>query len=360
MAAFGEFKRAGAALLEEGALGGRFSRLLGRAWARRAAVARSLSIPDHVVTIGVGGSTLGGSYRTPIAIALAARLGAAVPVALVSHGYGARVRAARVVTASDEASEVGDESLLAARRLGPSARVIVAPTRQAALDLAIDLGARVLVFDGLLQARPSPLTFAVLALDAEEPWGSGQLPPAGDLRAEPSQLLASADAIVSVAHDGAAPSSHHVLPCAHHATLRITGARNLATGEVASLESLSSMRTGLSTSIARPDRVRRALASLGIEPDMIVAGPDHAAPAFPAAPIDAWLVTEKCAAWLAPSIGASGVFRVAGSHLSAQGASARAHRDLLSRVFALETELAAPSLCAFAEDAVLDRARAAP
>src|SRR5512141_3039268 len=98
MVPFGEFKRAGATLLEEGALGGPLSRLLGRAWARRAAVARPLDIPSGVVTIGVGGSTLGGSYRTPVAIALAARLGRSARVALVSHGYGARVRAPRVVT----------------------------------------------------------------------------------------------------------------------------------------------------------------------------------------------------------------------------------------------------------------------
>ena len=137
MVPFGhELKRAGAALLEEGTLGGPFSRLLGRAWARRAAVARPLDLPTGMVTIGVGGSTLGGSYRTPVSIALAARLGTKARVALVSHGYGARVRAARLVGPEDLASEVGDEALLAARLLGRSAIVAVGPDRQAEIGRA--------------------------------------------------------------------------------------------------------------------------------------------------------------------------------------------------------------------------------
>lgn len=347
----GELKRAGAALLEEGALGGPFSRLLGRAWARRAAVARPLEIPAGIVTIGVGGSTLGGSYKTPVAVALAARLGSAAPhrIALVSHGYGARVRTARLVTPEDLASEVGDEALLAARLLARSAVVVaVGPSRQAAFDLAVQSGARLVIFDGLLQARPMPLTFAILAVDSEQPWGSGQLPPAGDLRADPAQLLASVDAIVAVAHDGSGPLSVHALPCAHQGTLHITGARNVVTGERVSLASLGGARVGLSTSIARPDRVRRSLASLGVEPDMIVASADHSPPDFPPAPIDAWLVTEKCAAWLSHS------------PAQAQDRASLARRSLLSRVYALETQLLAPSLCAFAEDAVLDRVAAAP
>ena len=67
-----ELRRRGATLLEEGTLKGPIARLLGRAWARRSQkVARPLDVPAGIATIGVGGATLGGSYRTPTAIAIA-------------------------------------------------------------------------------------------------------------------------------------------------------------------------------------------------------------------------------------------------------------------------------------------------
>lgn len=331
---FAELKRAGAALLEERALDGSLGRLFARAWTKGASIARPLELPPGVVTIGVGGATLGGSYRTPVSIALTQRLANAAPTVLVSHCYGARLRRARFASPDDSASEVGDEALLAARALQGVARVAVGPSRQEALDEAARSGAHIVVFDGLLQARPHPVDFAVLAVDAERPWGSGEVPPIGDLRAPAADLVAEADALVAIAHDGAAPIT---VPCAHRGSMRLTRARDLVTGETVSLEALRSLRVGLSTSIARPDRVRRALAAYGIEPSPLIIAADHAPPTFPPTPgLDAWLITEKCAAWL--------------SHLVGHSERAR-----LPRVLVLEAALHVPSLFAFVEDAVLDR-----
>ncbi|MFO0674018.1 MAG: tetraacyldisaccharide 4'-kinase [Polyangiaceae bacterium] len=331
-----ELRRRGATLLEEGTLKGPIARLLGRAWARRSQkVARPLDVPAGIATIGVGGATLGGSYRTPTAIAIAKRLASRAPVARVSHGYGASLQAPRIVLPTDHADDVGDEAVLAARLLAGAAIVVSGPSRQASLELAVASGARLVVFDALLQTRPTPVGFSILALDAERPWGSGAVPPEGDLRAEPAVLRASADALVTIAHDGSVPGE--VVPCAHRGAMRITGAREILTGRVVPLSHFDTSRVGLSTSIARPDRVRRALEAHGIVPQMIVAAADHGPPSLPRAPVDAWLVTDKCATWLRPD---------------AKRPECRSH---LVGVFALETEMSAPSLTAFAEAAVLDR-----
>src|SRR6476469_6825755 len=99
----------------------------------RRGVCRPLEIPEGARIIGVGGATLGGSGKTPVAIEIARSLAArGEHVALVGHAYRARPRFARVVEVSDDVREVGDEALLAARMLAPlGVEVIVSSTRQA-------------------------------------------------------------------------------------------------------------------------------------------------------------------------------------------------------------------------------------
>ena len=128
--------------------------------------------------IGVGGATLGGSGKTPLALAVARALAErGESVAFVGHAYRARPRFARVVAISDDVREVGDEALLAARTLSPlGVEVIVASTRQAAVSFA-SRRARCLVVDGLLQTQPRRLARSVLVLDAQAPWGNARFPP---------------------------------------------------------------------------------------------------------------------------------------------------------------------------------------
>jgi len=150
-------KRSAARVLEGGRLSGAVFEAAARIWAERSrrTLARPLSWPDGVFTVGVGGATLGGSYKTPTTIAVADRLArAGLRVALIGHAYRARPERARTVEASDDVRVVGDEALVCARALGRRARVLVAPARQQAIDLAVLLGAEALVFDGVLQARP--------------------------------------------------------------------------------------------------------------------------------------------------------------------------------------------------------------
>ena len=273
--------------LEVGRWDGPVSRALASVWGRVAArrLVRAATVPPGVAVVCVGGATLGGSGKTRLAIASARALDdAGARVVLVGHGYRARGRAASVVDPSDAVESVGDEALVCARALGLRVPVVVGPTRASALECAARLRPDVLVLDGPLRVAIDPARcLSLLAVDADEPWGSGRPPPAGDLRADRDALIACADHVVPV---DAAP----------------TGAR-FADRE-ATLVSLRGMRLGLFMAIARPHRLIRKLDEAGVRPEEIVQVPDHgpmteAARAVLLTPrarrLDAWIATEKCA-----------------------------------------------------------------
>lgn len=284
-------------------------------------VRRPLVLPPGALTIGVGSAVLGGAGKTPIAVALArelARIGARV--ALVSHAYRASPRRAREVWPSDPPGEVGDDALASARLLAEDGvPVFVAPARQAAVDRARAWGAEVLILDGLLQAAPERLTDSILVLDALSPWGSGQCPPLGDLRAPREALLASSDHVLLVralATAGSLSPAASGPPGAIEVTSAIHGAKD-ASGRHWDLASLRQLRAGLLVAVARPDRILRALALCGVEPTAVIALADHAAPTraeLAAAivvarqggactePPDAWLTTARCATKLPPNM----------------------------------------------------------
>ena len=286
------------------------------AWAWGTAAARSLARPlvwgDEGCVIAVGGATLGGSGKTPLAIACArelARGDAGARVALVAHGYRARPGVARIVRADDDLEEVGDEALVAARALRGIASVVVAPSRQAALDRAAGL-ADVVILDGALQTTPRRASLALLALDAESPWGAGEVVPRGDLRATRQALLAACDGVVSLQHDGteaAGPGASgepgepgaESPPSSWRARVVSRGA--FVSGALVPWSSLSPLRLGLFLALARPVRLLTALGRRGIVPRRVVRVPDHGGTparlltslrAYPS--VDLWLASPKC------------------------------------------------------------------
>ncbi|MDB5216699.1 MAG: Tetraacyldisaccharide 4-kinase [Myxococcaceae bacterium] len=289
--------------LETGTFAGRAARLVAGAHAAFAtrAVARPLRIPTHLadgarlVTIAVGGATLGGSGRTRVALACARELASCgVQTVLVGHAYGATPGAARIVRADDALADVGDEALACARELAPlsDVRVVVAATRQSAIDFVVTLEPQVeaIVIDGPLQLAPVRASISVLALDAESPWGAGDVPPAGDLRAPRRALLAHADHVVYV---DALPRGARLDDGSRH-SLDLGSLRSSFTGS----------RIGLFTALARPDRLERALAREGIAPAEVVRAVDHGPLTsilhrrLVDSRVDLWLATAKCATHL--------------------------------------------------------------
>jgi len=257
-------------------------------------LARPLRIPAGVRVLCVGGATLGGSGKTPLAVACAARLLAGgVRAVYVGHGYRASVRRARFVSLDDDVRGVGDEALEAASRLG--GHVVVGPTRQAAVDFAA-AHADVLVLDGPLQLAPARAHLALLAVDREVPLGSGVCPPRGDLRAPWSALRAQADLVVSVG-DRLAPLVRGPDGDALVATL--DGRTVQLRGALHPLESLRGLRVGLATATARPDRFLRLLARRGIAPLETVHLADHSGLSLRrSSSLDCWVIPGKCAAAL--------------------------------------------------------------
>ncbi len=289
--------------LESGTFRGPLARALGAAWDAAAGpcVTRRIELPRGLRAVTVGGATLGGSGKTPLAIACAAQLATeGARVALIGHAYRARPARARVVRPGDPIDEVGDEALVAAAELGPrGVPVVIAPSRAAALELAARL-ADVVVLDGIAQIAPAPAALALLAVQADEPWGrSGAAPPAGDLRAPIRQLLAACDAIVPLG-EGEGPRLEVPRPV-WPARVESRGAW-VEGAELLTWNALRSWRVGLFCALARPDRLVRALARRGVTPGVVVRVRDHGplgSSAFArlvrARDIDLWLATPKCA-----------------------------------------------------------------
>ncbi|HEY8089378.1 MAG TPA: tetraacyldisaccharide 4'-kinase, partial [Polyangiaceae bacterium] len=171
--------------LEEGRFRGPAARAMSVAWERAAAnrVVRPILLPERVPVVCVGGATLGGSGKTPLAVACARELSRrGARTVLVGHAYRARPGCARRVCGDEPVGVVGDEAIVAARALeAEGVWVVVAPTRRQALELAAR-HADVVVLDGVLQTTPRRAWLSWLAVDAEHPWGNARsVPPVGDL-----------------------------------------------------------------------------------------------------------------------------------------------------------------------------------
>jgi tetraacyldisaccharide 4'-kinase len=265
-------------------------------------------------------------------------------VAVVGHGHAARVRAARRVTPGDTARGVGDDALWLARDLAELGVPVIVGPRPEAVLVAAGLAGLVLV-DGLLQAAPVRLALSILAVDALAPWGAGQCPPAGDLRAPRQALLAAADVVAAVHADGEraplAATPDHPGPSsgepgcppaagpwdapsvaeleasagALDRAVRRVGAELTAvcaaSGCPVPLHELAGARIGLVLAVARPLRIVASLARRGIHPTETRLYSDHAVPVRSEGAgwllgrrrgsVDLWLTTPKCASKLGPT-----------------------------------------------------------
>lgn len=157
----------------------------------------------------VGNLTVGGSGKTPVAIALARMLlrdGARV--AFLARGYGRRSQQPAWVDADrHEASDVGDEALLLAR----VAPTVVAANRAEGAQLAELGGAEVVIMDDGHQNFTLAKDLSLVVIDADTAFGNGRIVPAGPLRENVRQGLARADAVVVVG-DGEPPLAGFARP----------------------------------------------------------------------------------------------------------------------------------------------------
>lgn len=169
---------------------------LGWVYATVGRVRHAVTIPikTSVPVICIGNLTVGGTGKTPVAIAVAKALQArGLKVAFLLRGYGAKLLGAMVVDpAQDHATDVGDEALLLAR----TAMTIASPDRPAGARLAISRGAQVIVMDDGFQNPSLHKDLSFVVVDAARGFGNGAVVPAGPLREPIDEGLARAGAVI--------------------------------------------------------------------------------------------------------------------------------------------------------------------
>jgi tetraacyldisaccharide 4'-kinase len=264
-----------------------------------------------IPVICIGNFTLGGTGKTPTAIALARwLLSIGEKPFFLTRGYGGRLAGPlRVDPRIQVAADVGDEPLLLARH----APVIVAHDRAAGAALAKDEGASVIVMDDGLQNPSLKKDFALAVVDGRRGLGNAAVFPAGPLRAPLATQLDCVNAILVVGK-GAGATQITAIAREHNRPLfhaRLEPKAN-------ALKAIGKKRVLAFAGIGDPEKFFAMLAAAGIEamaeesfPDHHVYTPADAERLLARADADKLipLTTEKDMARLAGSDGALGRLR---------------------------------------------------
>jgi len=235
-----------------------------------AVAAARLRLPGEragVPVLCVGNPTVGGSGKTPAALALARLLiEAGERPWLLSRGYGGRLAGpVRVDPQHHRADDVGDEPLLLAR-CAPS---VVARDRVAGARVARGAGADVIVLDDGFQNPSLAKDLSILVIDARRGIGNGRVFPAGPLRAPLAAQLDRAQAILVIG-DGPAAS------VARDAEARgLTVFRGRLVPDAASVAALKGNRVLAFAGIGDPEKFFATLADAGIDVAVRRGFPDH-------------------------------------------------------------------------------------
>ncbi|MGJ3232637.1 MAG: tetraacyldisaccharide 4'-kinase [Oceanicaulis sp.] len=166
--------------------------LYAAATARR--IARTIPAPAPAPVICVGNLTLGGTGKTPVAIAvIETARGLGLEPAGLSRGWGGSLKGPlKVDPRRHGAREVGDEPLLIAR----AAPAYIDAGRVEGARLAAREGADLIVMDDGHQNPKLEKTRSLVVVDAVAGWGAGTVFPAGPLREPVEAGLARADAVI--------------------------------------------------------------------------------------------------------------------------------------------------------------------
>lgn len=217
-----------------------------------------------VPVICVGNLTVGGTGKTPVAMALIARL-AGKRVFVVSRGFGGSLAGPVLVDPlRHSAAEVGDEPLL----LAAFAPVVVARDRAAGVRLAEAEGAELVLLDDGFQNPSVVKDLSLVVVDAVAGFGNGRCLPAGPLREPVAAGLLRADLVVLLGDEG---SRKHFLA-------GYSGRVPVLEGQIMPLATgmdWSGSRVIAFAGIGRPEKFFASLRGVGAEVLRTVALDDH-------------------------------------------------------------------------------------
>jgi tetraacyldisaccharide 4'-kinase len=149
-----------------------------------------------VPVVSIGNLVLGGAGKTPVTIALAQKLQImGFTPHIISRGYGGFITGPiQVNLTHHESHQVGDEPLLLAKY----APTWVSKRRQAAVNLAIESGADILLLDDAHQNYTLEKDLSFVVINSVQGLGNGRVFPAGPLRQPLKSGLKNTTAVVFI------------------------------------------------------------------------------------------------------------------------------------------------------------------
>jgi tetraacyldisaccharide 4'-kinase len=222
-----------------------------------------------VPVICAGNLTAGGTGKTPLVMALVARLEArgALPHVL-SRGHGGRLPGPlRVDARQHSAADVGDEPLL----LAALVPVWIGADRLASARAAVAAGASVLVMDDGFQNPRLAKDLSIVVVDAVAGFGNGRVIPAGPLREPVAEGLVRADLVLALGPETARARLLADCPA--------LGARPVLAGALEPLPTgmdWAGLRAFAFAGIGRPEKFFATLRALGADVVATRAFADHA------------------------------------------------------------------------------------
>jgi tetraacyldisaccharide 4'-kinase len=238
-----------------------------------------------VPVVCIGNFTLGGTGKTPVAIAVAKLLSAQgeKPVFL-SRGYGGTLAGpVQVDPKRHRNADVGDEPLLLARQ----APAVVARDRAAGARLAQELGASVIVMDDGLQNPALAKDVSLCAVDARRGFGNARVFPAGPLRAPLATQFARVQALLLIGNGAAGTRS---MALARERQCPVLRAR--LEPSATALKSIGRRNVLAFAGIGDPEKFFTTLATAGITAQAEESFPDH----HPYSEDDAVRLLARCTA----------------------------------------------------------------
>lgn len=216
-----------------------------------------------VPVISVGGLTVGGSGKTPLAADLARRAGRGTRTAVVTHGF--------------------DDEMRVHRELGGGVSVVGGRDRLGAVEAAAAAGAEMAVVDGGFQHRRLWRDADVVAVPAGAAPSRARLLPAGPYR-EGFRALARADALVVVRRSAPAARARSLagwltraFPDATVARCRLRPAGLGAANRAAAARRRADPAVAVA-SIMYPEVFLARLGEVGVRPEAEWVLPDHGEP----------------------------------------------------------------------------------